>query len=750
MNHCSAERSYFAILMIAFSFDLTTTSGEEPLVKDSPKIVEDRTAGKLVGRYAVATDATGVEVRHGPFETFFPNGKTEEKGNYHWGDLDAAYERRSSDGRILEAGKYDRGARTGLWKFSLATGAIDPRRSGTYTIEEEKDTVGRVIARGSVFKSKKIETWTVFYPDGRVAAKMEIGPEGVCGRARIWLWSGVADESLLDFESPTTKSKTPITIDWAAVPEFAPRTSTDPSEWSKLRDAVKALGATDGASSRRGEYARRHIDLALLDGVNKLLQVMRSAPSGQEELAQRIQRERLSPVAHGLEYEFAPARSPFAKMTSEYAFLKWYALCALAQFGEFRDELTLMLALAGVPRSDISPYKPDRGIADSIEVVLSKGWSHVQEGWFARAAPKDPVPSEAIARAVDWLLRHQSEDGRFPACDFIEQCAINRCSGQGVEYYDLICTAVSIQAILGDPRNASSIPAERALALLNGVHWLLAQQNEAGCFGSYSRDRSSVYVDLAVHGTSLATSALAESAVFFRSASIRAAAERGVRGLLLGLNPYKAWGNMIPGDNANFMDSTGYAVEAIHVARAAGIAFSEELSRDVLNWINGMTDELNWRAGYRVKGEFTPRAPGLDERWSSTKSEWLTAVAMNSRVLLGERLDSSPALRGGIDLLRKRPPSWDEAEGTIDPLYWLAGTRAMRGFRGKEWDLWRESVRKATLTSQRTDGDENGSWDPQYDPWGHRGGRVHTTAVLALTLAATVWPNNLGESPKKH
>ncbi len=41
---------------------------------------------------------------------------------------------------------------------------------------------------------------------------------------------------------------------------------------------------------------------------------------------------------------------------------------------------------------------------------------------------------------------------------------------------------------------------------------------------------------------------------------------------------------------------------------------------------------------------------------------------------------------------------------------------------------------KALLKAARTDGDERGSWDPQADRFGARGGRVFTTAALTLCL----------------
>jgi hypothetical protein len=42
-------------------------------------------------------------------------------------------------------------------------------------------------------------------------------------------------------------------------------------------------------------------------------------------------------------------------------------------------------------------------------------------------------------------------------------------------------------------------------------------------------------------------------------------------------------------------------------------------------------------------------------------------------------------------------------------------------------------MEKAIVGSQRTEGDEKGSWDP-VGPWGYAGGRVYSTALMTLCM----------------
>ena len=68
--------------------------------------------------------------------------------------------------------------------------------------------------------------------------------------------------------------------------------------------------------------------------------------------------------------------------------------------------------------------------------------------------------------------------------------------------------------------------------------------------------------------------------------------------------------------------------------------------------------------------------------------------------------------------------------------YWYYATLAMFQVGGKHWDVWKKGMEKAMVETQRKDTDYcqyKGSWDP-IGPWGLDGGRVYSTAILALCL----------------
>jgi hypothetical protein len=99
----------------------------------------------------------------------------------------------------------------------------------------------------------------------------------------------------------------------------------------------------------------------------------------------------------------------------------------------------------------------------------------------------------------------------------------------------------------------------------------------------------------------------------------------------------------------------------------------------------------------------------------------------------------SDVVKKGGDLCMKLLPTWNVNDGSIDMYYWYYGTLAMFQVGGDGWKRWEAALKTDVIDRQRKDGDfcmVRGSWDP-VDPWGPDGGRVYSTACLALCLE--VW-----------
>ena len=114
----------------------------------------------------------------------------------------------------------------------------------------------------------------------------------------------------------------------------------------------------------------------------------------------------------------------------------------------------------------------------------------------------------------------------------------------------------------------------------------------------------------------------------------------------------------------------------------------------------------------------------------------MTGVGMLARIFMGEDPGKDDNIKKGAELCAKLPPTWNESDGSIDMYYWYYATLAMFQVGGKNWDKWKAAMEKAMVETQRKDTDYcqyKGSWDP-IGPWGPDGGRVYSTAILALCL----------------
>ena len=80
-------------------------------------------------------------------------------------------------------------------------------------------------------------------------------------------------------------------------------------------------------------------------------------------------------------------------------------------------------------------------------------------------------------------------------------------------------------------------------------------------------------------------------------------------------------------------------------------------------------------------------------------------------------------------------PVWGANGETVDLYYWYYGTMAMFQMQsqGEYWKHWNEAMRDMLIRHQVKEGEMRGSWDP-VGLWGDIGGRVYSTALVALDL----------------
>jgi hypothetical protein len=174
---------------------------------------------------------------------------------------------------------------------------------------------------------------------------------------------------------------------------------------------------------------------------------------------------------------------------------------------------------------------------------------------------------------------------------------------------------------------------------------------------------------------------------------------------------------------------------ALESARRGGLAVDTEAFAGALSWFDAVTEPKSGRVGYDNLGSYSSRIVGVNDTYPPESGEAMTAEALSCRLLLGKK-PQPQVLAKQLELLQKKLPEWDESGLRNDLYYWYHGSAALQRLGDERWTApWLAAMHHAALASQASEGHARGSWDPK-DPWGEVGGRVFSTALMCLCLAA--------------
>jgi hypothetical protein len=260
-----------------------------------------------------------------------------------------------------------------------------------------------------------------------------------------------------------------------------------------------------------------------------------------------------------------------------------------------------------------------------------------------------------------------------------------------------------------------------------GLRFLLASQDEDGCLGSRA-SQSFMY------SHAIGTLALCEAYWMTRNPRYRKPAQDALNFIGSARNPYLAW-RYAPRGGENDTSVTGWCVMAMKSGKYAGLEVDPAAFDGARLWIEKMTEPNFGQVGYTSMGGACARPEGRQDRFPPEKSQSMTAVGVLTRIFLGEDPRSSEMIRKGAELCADLPPKWNPDDGSIDMYYWYYGTLAMFQVGGSPWTRWNKAMVDAIVNHQHREGSgsRTGSWDPLC-VWGDEGGRVYSTAVLAMCL----------------
>ena len=328
----------------------------------------------------------------------------------------------------------------------------------------------------------------------------------------------------------------------------------------------------------------------------------------------------------------------------------------------------------------------------------------------------------AIQNGIEWLLRHQSQDGSWSPDRFSLHCRNEQeiCDGAGYPEHRAGISALCLLALLGNghPPSEKGSPRERSAWL--ALEWLLEHQDSTGCIRSGKGESPRNMYD---HG--IATFALCEAAQLLDLPRFQRAAHKALQFIAKSQQPGGGWDYVPSPTLRNDLSITGWQVLALHAGRKIGHLPPPQVVEKLERYLQRCIDPAGG-ATYSDRGRGKGRGGyGID------------AVGLLSRLTLGHSPYSRQSMKCAQNLVQHLPApearrDWDREPQSM--YYWYTATLALFHMGGESWDLWNSAILNNVLPLQHTQGELRGSWDPDPNWIGKAGGRVTQTALGILTF----------------
>jgi len=467
----------------------------------------------------------------------------------------------------------------------------------------------------------------------------------------------------------TDVSAPSIELDLAFDPEALPASAHDPESTTEAQRHAAAPMAIPGEPTRaEADVAFDAPPIALpevtIGGAESAITPDRQLPQG---AAERATTASAAPDPELLLPEFDPT-----------------AAADPPSIDEMLDTLRLPVERA----VEADPF-PQRAPETRMEVVERMGG--------------DEATESAVARALDWLARHQHADGRWDGEDFDHECG--ECGDPATAPVDTALTGLALLAFLGADHTHEKDGPYRDTAQ-RAIDWLIEHQDRDG--GFMARGSETMYS----HG--IATIAISEAYAMTGDERLKTPVERAIGFILDAPNSEIGGWRYAPGQ-AGDTSVTGWQVMALASARKAGMDLPETALDHVRRWMDLVRHPIErGRYAYQPGRQYT---------------DAMTAEGMFVRQLLGISRDDAD-MRSSARFLIENPPNWERDANTY---YWYYATLAMFHYQGEAWERWNEALKNELVPRQITTGKAAGSWDPA-DQWADIGGRVYQTAICALCL----------------
>ena len=314
---------------------------------------------------------------------------------------------------------------------------------------------------------------------------------------------------------------------------------------------------------------------------------------------------------------------------------------------------------------------------------------------------------QAVAAALDWLARHQFEDGHW-SLDYTPRCRDRSCTGHGsYQYTDTAATAFGLLPFLGAGQTHEAKGPYREV-IRRGLMALTKNQQANGDL-SPGESQYKMYV----HG--LAALTLSEIYGMTKDAALGRRAQLALDFIQSAQNNQGGW-RYQPG-MAGDMSVTGWQVMALKSGQMGGLSVRQSTLEGARAFLKA-TSGGNYGGLYRYVPDRDP-------------TKIMTSVGLLCSQYLGAQR-GDPGLAEGVAYLMANPPEHQ----TRNLYYWYYATQVLHNVPGPEWDIWNRKMRRALIEHQTREGCARGSWDPMnpLEQFTSQAGRVMVTSLATLTL----------------